>query len=646
MPSSRQQDETPKKRVLIAPWARRAFFAAIALLLVLWVGLRLIVPLFLTDAVLHDKIERALYENTGFRIKIAGEAKLYFRPMPGVQLDDVTVYPAGGTDPEPVMVAKSVSATVDLISTLLGSPSLSKVFLQNAQLHFSSDANGHTNLEPRPPSGKADDSAAKALPAPAPTDTVTDANPPQEEPAFKDDFPIKEIAFANSSLDVFEDGELTILLQNASGNVRWPGMMEKLSLNITTDFRGKTLTVKGESKEAGKLVQGGLGQLSFSVRSDFLNADFSGVGNLEAPTYLDGSFKLSSGAVPDLFEWLGDPVHASVPIRSIDVASKLKTSGSTLTLDSLQLSVDKVPATGAIEIALPPGGTPSLAGTLAFETFDIYGFLSTFTPIPVGPNGKDKQINTAFLRRLKLDLRLSADKATYGPINLTGMAASARIEDHFASFDIAASRFANSSVTARLTLDERNLPQRTGSLRLDTGKIDLAVLAKALNITGPLPEARGNISAELSANLPFWAAAPSDISGMMKVATGPGKIQNLNLDMFRSRAASNEFFNISDVADGAMSYQKLTLDTKIKNGLVEVENAEIIGEKNKLSLKGIIPYRNQSLALTGTLSSTDDAPDNVYFFAGGAWPDIVITPVGSLLRPAGNAKTVEPGSSN
>ncbi|MCO6187075.1 hypothetical protein NHF56_12715 [Rhizobium sp. L1K21] len=646
MVTNHRQEGTPERRALILTWARRAFFGAIAFVLVVWVCVRLVLPIFLTDEVLHEKIEAALYENTGFRLEIAGEAKLIFSPLPGVQLNGVTVLPADRADKRPILQASRVSAMVDIVSTLLGSPSLSKVYLTDAQLRFSSNASGHNNLEPQPPVKPVAADANEPPAADAQQENAAPSAPQQaQDPAYMNNFPVKEIVFTNSSLEVFEDGELTILLQNANGNVRWPGMNERLSLNITTDYRGKTLTVRGGSSEAGKLVQGGLGQLAFTVRSDFLNADFDGIGNLGNPAYLDGNFKLQSEALPDLFEWLGDPVHASVPIRSIEVTSKLKTSGSTLTLDGLQLTVDNVPASGAIEIGLPPGGTPSLAGTLAFETFDIYGFLSTFTPIPVGPGGEGKKVDTAFLRRLKLDLRLSADKASYGPFNLTGMAASARIEDRFASFDIAASRYANSSVTARLTLDERNLPQRTGSLRLDTGKIDLGVVAKALNLEGPLPEAKGNISAELSANLPFWAASASDISGMMEIKTGPGVLQNFDARTFRTKAAREDFFNISDVSDGSMAFQSLNLNAQIKNGLVELTTAETTGQYNNLSLKGIIPYRNQSLALTGTLSSTSDAPDNVYFFAGGAWPDIVITPVSAMVRPAGSkSKTAEDGN--
>ncbi len=612
-------------------WVRFGLVVTGLLVLVLWFGAQLAARFFVTDDLLRREILHIVQDNTGYRVKIEGEAKLEFRPMPTIRLENVTVLPSDEADPAPILKAAAILAQMDLIATLTGRPALSSVALINANLHFASDSSGHNNLEVRRPQQPNAQTAPVFQPAPQ-------SAPPEPSVSEQPDFPVKELVFTNSSLEVLKDGEATVSIENAGGRLSWPGFNEKLSFGLTADYRGKTLSVTGETASAKALIQGGMGPLAFSVRSKFLNADFKGNGNFSAKAFLDGDFTFESNKLPDLFEWLGDPMHAPVPLNSIEVAAKLKTSGTSLTLAGLELTVDDVPARGAIEIGLPPGGIPSLTGTLAFDTFDIYGFLSTFTPIPVGPGGQGKKIDGGFLRQLKLDLRLSATKASYGPINLAGMAASARIEDHFASFDIAAARIADASVTARLTLDERHLPKRTATLRLDTGRINLGVLAKTLKMVGPLPDARGNISAELNADLPFWAAAPSDISGMVRISTGAGNIRNFDAKLFRQAAAQGDFFNLSDLSDGSMPYQKLDFDTRIRSGVVEVVNAEVTGEENNLSFRGILPYRNQSLALYGKLSSARADQEDVHFFAGGAWPDIVITPGSKITSPAPDAK--------
>ncbi len=617
-----------------ARWVRRGLAIAAAIVLVLWLGVQLAANYFVNADNLREQIAQALYENTGFHITIGGEVGLAFRPLPTISLADVTIMPADKNDHAPILKADAISGTVDLLSTIFGNPALSRVSLKGADLHFASYSDGHSNIEPKRPEQSPTPAADEPQAAPTPTASETAAPAADETAGDAPRFLVKELVFVDSSLEIVKDGAATVSLQHASGNLSWPAFDKALSFNVTADYRGKTLTFAGQTSQAASLVRGGLGQLRFSVRSNFLNADFSGLGNFSATSILDGDFDFESKDLSELFVWLGDPMRAPIPIRTLNASAKLKTKGTTLTLEALQLSVDDIPAKGAIEIGLPPGDIPSLKGTLAFETFDIYGFLSTFTPIPMAPNGENQRINTGLLRRLKLDLRLSATSARYGPIHLDGMAASARIEDRFASFDIAAARFAGASVTARLTLDERDLPKRTAGLRLDTGKINLATLAETLGLSGPLPDARGNISAELSADLPFWAVVPADVSGMMRVTTGAGNIRNFDVDVFREQAAKGNFFNLSEASDGTMAYRKFVLDTRIENGVVEVVNADVSGERNHLTLKGVIPYRNQSLALTGTLSKADEEGEDIHFFAGGAWPDIVITPVDAVINPA------------
>ncbi len=139
-------------------------------------------------------------------------------------------------------------------------------------------------------------------------------------------------------------------------------------------------------------------------------------------------------------------------------------------LDNLTATLNDNPAKGVIEITLNNAATNTplgINGTLAFETLDLRSVFSGIMPLPDGSANSDAEINTAFLKQLNLDLRVSAQKATAGNVSLTKVAATAQVRNGRAIFDIGDATAFDGSVAGSFQLADEPEAGTTGELLLE-----------------------------------------------------------------------------------------------------------------------------------------------------------------------------------
>jgi AsmA protein len=127
-------------------------------------------------------------------------------------------------------------------------------------------------------------------------------------------------------------------------------------------------------------------------------------------------------------------------------------------LDDLIIIIDRQPRyrrSGHVE--LREDAPPLIAGTLAFNSLDIASFLQAFTPLPqVLVTDIASTIDTRFLREIGLDLRLSAQSASFGPVALSNLAAAARVDQGRANFDVGDATAYGGNLIGRVALCRRN----------------------------------------------------------------------------------------------------------------------------------------------------------------------------------------------
>ena len=112
----------------------------------------------------------------------------------------------------------------------------------------------------------------------------------------------------------------------------------------------------------------------------------------------------------------------------------------------------------------------------------------------------------------------------------------------------------------------------------------------------------------------------------------------LNIQKFRELAKTERFFDLGQLGEGnGFQFESARFEATIAAGEADLKTAELIGERQVISLSGVIPYSRSSLAIAGVLAAKPPAEGDVpatgaiveplKFFVGGSWPQPVISPV-------------------
>ena len=102
--------------------------------------------------------------------------------------------------------------------------------------------------------------------------------------------------------------------------------------------------------------------------------------------------------------------------------------------------------------------------------------------------------------------------------------------------------------------------------------------------------------------------------------------------MFRELSSQKRFFDLSLASATPLRFDSFQMAAVIDNGIAELHTASFKSSSGDLDLAGVIPYKNSSLAVSGTLgpAAGSNAPAT-RFFAGGAWPNILISPFSAVM---------------
>ncbi|MDZ7599908.1 MAG: AsmA-like C-terminal region-containing protein, partial [Hoeflea sp.] len=260
-----------------------------------------------------------------------------------------------------------------------------------------------------------------------------------------------------------------------------------------------------------------------------------------------------------------------------------------------------------------------------------------FTPLPLTGADIASTIDTRFLHQIGLDLRLSAQSANLGPVVLSNVAAAARVDQGRANFDVGDATAYGGSLLGRIALSEKGIEGGV-KVQLSARRIDVGSLFDAIGLTGPLPRGMGSLDMEVTSPYPTWATALTDLTGKVALSVEKGVVPGLNLQKFRELAKTERFFDLEQLGQSTgFSFASAQFEATIAAGEADLKTAELLGERQMISLSGVIPYSRSSLAIAGVLApipaaegaSAASGPvlETLKFFVGGSWPQPVISPV-------------------
>ena len=618
----------------IAQWPlRRVVIAGILVLLVVILTVLACLPLAVSSGAVRDRLERDISSWAGHPVSLGDAPSLDFWPTPTIQLDNVVIRPSTFADGDPILRADSIVANFNLFSAVLGAPSFSEFKLIrptfNVELYPDSTSNWSS----------ASGELAKGTAAAVAQDVATQAG---EDPPASAIIPESAALGAVTIVDgtmrwVRDPGAAAEKLTAINGTVAWTAPTAIARGKITAIFRGEQLTFTGSTAAPLLLLGGRLAPVEVKVSSAPLNIDFTGSASLGANAFLSGALQLKSASVRRALEWSGADIKPGEALGALELSAKISAEQTKAKLDDLIILIDRNRGIGVLDVALREDAPPQIAGTLAFNTLDIASFLQAFTPLPETGRDIASTIDTRFLREIGLDLRLSAQSASFGPVAMSNLAAAARVEQGRANFDIGDATAYGGNLIGRIALSEKGVDGGV-KLQFSARNTNFGGFFDAIDLTGPLPRGVGSLDIEVTSPYPTWATALSDLTGKIDLSVIDGVIPGLNIAKFRELAGTEHFFDLEQLGEGTgFNFESAHFKAMIAEGEAKLETAEVIGAEQMMSLSGVIPYSRSSLAIAGTLGPKPPAKEGaepakselpmLRFFVGGSWPQPVISPV-------------------
>jgi AsmA protein len=626
---------------------RRTIWAAVVAVFAA-VLLAAALPLIASTQIVRNRITQEMGAWSGYRVILGQAPEIRVWPNFHATLNDVTLAEWGTDGRSPVIHAERVEIDLSAIAALRGEVSFSRVRLFRPTLYVERRS-ANLYFPPMPSGGRIARSIQLARAA-------VKANPASPDPAALATDPFGTIEFTDGRIVTAASGKEAELITGIAGNVSWAALNRAASLNATGIWRGENVTLNLASDQPLILFAGGNAPVSLGMKSAPLTVSFDGTTNISEGAFIDGTVKFSSPSLRRMLEWSRADVAARASIGSISVSSKVSGNAQRLKFDHAEITLDGNPGIGALDVSLGTS-VPGISGTLAFDSIDLHSFLAAFTPLAsLDDQHPDAARGNGLIQGTNVDLRLSAVKATIGPVALANIAATAQVKQGLAVFDVSDASAFGGDLQSGVRIDRKPDGNHV-ELRFHATDIDGAQVSKAFGLTTLFPQATGSIALMLKGMGKDWDAVLDTGEGQITVNFGAGKVPGIDLAGFIKRAKSAGFFPLSAVGKGTLPIGGIDLRATIARGVATLDKAEVKSGNQIISLAGLVPFIDRGLALSGTIypapkpapASKDaakpavdpaqpaapaaDTRPTAAFFVGGSWSAPFISPIYPSMMP-------------
>jgi AsmA protein len=608
-------------------WFRWALAGAIVAGLVAGVA-GVALPFAISTDLVRDRLEREISEWTGHEVELLDKPEIGFWPVPRIELNRISVSSRQYPDAKPIVYADEMTVDFSILSALNGDPSFSNFVLVRPVFTVEKFADGATTWYSK--TGRISEGMAisvKKLEA-----SEEDSSKLGPIPTYR----LGEVTVQNGTFSWIDHGtEMQEKFTALNGTISWPRLNGGMRANMRGIFRGEAASLGLNSTEPLLLLARNSAQVTFNLSSSPLTMTFDGMANLSDKPFFAGALTMASPSMRQTLQWAGTEIKPGEAIGALSLDAQIQMQNGRAMLNDLIVELEGNRGIGVLDFQNSEDGIPGISGTLAFNSLDVASFLRAFTPLPQSGEEIAETIDTSFLHQLTLDMRLSSQSATLGPLELSNLAAAARIVQGRAVFDIGDAEAYGGRMSGRIVIAESGI-QGGGEIKVSARDINLAQALGALEIGGPVPQGVASLNIALSTHYPTWATGLSDLDGKFEISVTDGSIPSFDLSQFRELAASERFFGLSGISDGSFAFSSAEFKATFANGLAEINTGTITGENAMFDITGIIPYQRGGLALVGLLkdglteenTSEDETEDNaIQFFVGGSWPTPVISPI-------------------
>jgi AsmA protein len=282
----------------------------------------------------------------------------------------------------------------------------------------------------------------------------------------------------------------------------------------------------------------------------------------------------------------------------------------------------------------------TVQGTLAADVLDVTPYISGIRLMAANERSWDQlPIALDGLSDLDLDLRLSAATVKLAKAQLGRTAVAANMRDGKLEVTIGESQafdgIAKGSLGIASVKDGVAVTSRLQFLDVDLEKC-LSQLFGVRRLEG-----RGNLAMNIEGSGSSVLAVTNTLNGTASLIAHDGALAGINVEQLLRRLERRPLSGNGDFRTGRTPYDQFTLNLKIAQGQVSVDDMRFNGPGVRLALDGQVSVPTRDLDLKGVATLVANEPANEFdlpFVVQGQWDDPIMLPdAQSLIRRSGAA---------
>ena len=564
----------------------------------------------------RDAVDREIHAVTGLEPVLRGSISISLFPSGTVSFHNVLL----GNDPngQAAVVADELIAHLRYFPLLAGRIEIADVTLVRPTITVDFQPNGESNW-----SGLIQ-SLAHAL------------EPNPDRTASFSEIGIHEGTVIVHNAHAGKDSEER--LDGVDFQLAWPSISRSFGANGRFVWHDEPIEASLTLTDFLAALSGDRSGLKLRLSGAPLKVAFDGAASYQPALKVEGTLSVDSPSLRDAMHWTDASKLPFGGFGRFALRAQSTIGGGAVSLSSVNVELDGNTAEGALTLATD--GHRGVQGTLAADALDLTPYISGIRVLATNERNWNRlPISLDGLTDFDLDLRLSAASVKIAGAQLGRTAIAANMRG--GKLDLAIGEAQAFGGTAKGSLGLISAEgSATVSSRLQFLDVDLASCLGQMFGVHKL-EGRGNLALNLDGSGASVLALASTLNGSANLTAHGGALAGVNVEQWLRRLERRPLSGNGDFRSGRTPFDQLTLNLKVVQGVVSVDDMHVEGPAVRIAAGGqaLVPTRELDLKGVATLiSSTTGNEFALPFIVTGQWDDPVMLPdPQSLIRRSGAA---------
>lgn len=554
----------------------------------------------------RDAVKAEIRAVTGLDLSLRGDAAVSLFPTGFISFADVTL----GDEAKPALAADHLTARLRFFPLLAGRIEIADVALVHPHIAVEFGEDGHSNW------AALIDTLARAL--------GPKANRPDLTASFS------EIRITEGTIAVRDHRYGTNeVLRDVDLALAWPSISKSFAATGHFVWHDQPVDANIGLIDFAAALAGDRSGIKIRLSSTPFKLAFEGAMSMRPTLKIEGTVAADSTSLRDSLRWAGFKPPTGGGLGRFALKAKTNISSGSIALSTVNVELDGNSAEGVLTFAAD--GRQTLQGTLAAEDLDLTPYISTIRLLTNSERDWNRgPLTLDGLSGLDLDLRLSAAHITLARAKLGRTAVVANSSGGKLTVTIGEAQAFGGILKGAFSLAASNAGADVKS-QFQFTDVDLQnSLSELFNFRRI--DGRGNMNVVLDASGGSMLALTRTMNGSVNLIGREGNLVGLNVEQLLRRLERRPLSGAGDFRTGKTPFEKLTVNLKITQGTVTVDDLRVEGSKIRLGLAGSasIPSREFDLHGVAALVATTatDAPPafELPFVVQGPWDDPIMLP--------------------